>query len=117
MIKFLDGPAAGKTIWLRRAPIYLRVVIDGETVDALDQLDDTPKASETIHAYRVIGKPSWIHLCVRGKDRSGGGYWGAGEYEVCDPQPDEATMRDNERWREWATEQYQAGKTGTEATK
>ena len=56
MTRFLDGPAAGNALMLRRAPLFLRVTIDaaGGKVDALDQLDDDPQDGETVHVYRQL---------------------------------------------------------------
>jgi hypothetical protein len=107
MIRFLDGPAEGKTLELRRAPVLLRVAIDGETVDALDQLSDTPRDTETLYVYRLEGKASSYHLLVRGpKARERGGWWAYAEYVSVpmDEQPDQETLQDTERWREWATD-------------
>jgi len=43
MTRFLDGPAQGETLMLRRAPILLRVTRDPMgNFDGLDQLDDRP---------------------------------------------------------------------------
>lgn len=106
-VTFLDGPADA-VLQLRRAPMYLRVVIspDGE-VDALDQLHDKPKKSEKIYAYRLRGKAGSYHLLVRGPNaRSLGGWWASGEYDLCDPQPTDEIMRDNAQWQQWATEQH-----------
>ena len=40
-MRFLDGPAKGAILDLRRAPLFLRVVsdVDDGTIDALDRLD------------------------------------------------------------------------------
>lgn len=58
MTTFTDGPAAETVLELRRAPKFLRVVRDADgTVDALDQLNDTPKPSPD---------PAW--LLARGFD-------------------------------------------------
>ena len=49
MTRFLDGPAAGVLLALRRAPLYLRVVYHAkreEPWDALDQLADVPGEHE-----------------------------------------------------------------------
>jgi hypothetical protein len=112
MIKILDGPAAGQTLWLRRAPLYLRVVNLAGEIDALDQLDDEPRDDEVVYAYRAKGgKTSWVHLHVRGKHaKSRGGFWGSAEYELCPDQPAQEILRDTERWREWAAEQYEREK-------
>lgn len=108
MTKFLDGPAAGKVLDLRRAPLLLRVVIDRRgNVDALDQVDDVPHAGETIHVYRLQGPPQRVHLCIRGKGRSGSGWREIGEYALNSEQPADEVARDNRRWRAWAEALWQ----------
>lgn len=108
MIRFLDGPAAGQVLQVRRAPIYLRVAIEAGEVDALDQAEDTPKPTEMLYAYRLKGKAGWVHMLVRGENRDRGGYWATGEYEFIDPQPGDATMRNKADWQAWATAQHDA---------
>jgi hypothetical protein len=103
VLTFRDGPLAGKSVLCRRAPVYLRAVIapDGQ-VDALDQLGDEPDAGEVLHAYVRIGAAGNLH--VDGTDRQGrrfGRWYASGEYRLCDPQPDDATMRDRDAWRQW----------------
>lgn len=100
--KILNGPAKGATAMLRRAPVFLRVTIDARgKVDYLDQLTDLALPGERLHAYRCVAAPTEIHVLIRGKNRSAGGFYQAGEYELCPEQPDDATMRDNAKWREW----------------
>lgn len=103
MSKFLDGPAAGQHLALRRAPVMLRVVQGpGGKWDALDQLDDEPAADETIHLYRMVPDTlTTMHLCVRGKGRAASDFYAMGDYRYVEPQPDEATLRDRGRWVEW----------------
>jgi len=81
MSKFLDGPASGTTLMLRRAPIMLRAVCgpNGEW-DALDQLDDDPKADERIVVYVMVGVPMNFHVCARRS--KGSGFYSAGDYRV-----------------------------------
>lgn len=100
MTKFLDGPAAGVTLMLKRAPHYLRVVQapDGK-FDALDQLTDLPRSDERIVVYEMVGEPSWMHI----RSRRGGGIFRGGEYRVVDPQPDDSEIRLTTRWREWVS--------------
>lgn len=103
MTRFIDGPAAGESLMLRRAPYFLRVV-QGPTGkwDALDQLDDRPSADETLVVYRL--RPltqTRMHVCARGRGAVGGWFEG-GEYELVADQPDDATLRDTDRWHEWA---------------
>jgi hypothetical protein len=54
--KFLDGPAKGKSLELQCAPEFLRVVIEGRKVDALDLPDDEPAADEIIHRVSTRGR-------------------------------------------------------------
>jgi hypothetical protein len=106
MVRFEDGPAAGQTLALHRAPTYLRAVRGAKGWDALDQLDDTPAADELIVVYRLAEKPSQYHLlCGRGKrGNASGWYWNA-VYRVVSPQPDDAVLRSNEEWQRWAQAQ------------
>ncbi len=100
MTTFKDGPAAGKTLMIRRAPYYLRVTshpIDG--VDALDQIGDTAKDDEMLTAYRVIGTPGAVHLNTGRKP--GGGFYPVATYEMVAKQPMDAEMRTNAAWKTW----------------
>lgn len=116
MIRFLDGPASGVVLQLRRAPLYLRVVADssgtGGEWDALDQLDDAALPGETLVAYRRVGEAGVAIVCTRGGKRgSCCRRLVTAEYTACPDQPDDATMRDNDLWRAWATEQQKRSKT------
>lgn len=108
MISFLDGPAAGETLALRRGPLFLRVVLaprGKDRWDALDQLNDAPNAGEKLYAYRRQGKAASMHLRCTGRGgKAASGYYAVAEYRFVEPQPDNATMRDTEKWRTWATE-------------
>lgn len=104
MIDFKDGPAAGTSLTLARAPIYLRVVIDETTgqVDALDQMDDTPGPSERIHVYRRTIDGGMVHVCGRGSRHGRGcSAYVMASYEHM-PDVDGESVRVNERWRAWA---------------
>lgn len=108
MIEFLDGPAAGQSLPLRRAPKLLRVVRSrsGEW-DALDQLEDEPKLSEQIFVYRRrddLPISRYHLLCGRRAKRATGWYWRA-SYSVIDPQPGEHDIRVTAAWRAWAEQQ------------
>jgi len=106
MIRFLDGPAAilPHGLLLRRAPTFLRVVVGPHEWNALDLLTDTPEHNETIYAYQLVGKSGWVHLDYTDRitRRRKGVTYPTGDYRLCDPQPDEATMRDNSLWQAWA---------------
>ena len=101
MIKIIDGIAGGAELQLRRAPTLLRVVIDDEgNVDALDQLDDTPKPDELIIVYITKTHPSYCHIKSQKKELNG--FWAIATYRVFEHQPDDEVLRDNKQWRAWA---------------
>ena len=104
MTKFLDGPAAGISLGLRRCPIYLRVVYHNvkKTWDALDQLEDKPSWDETVYAYKQSAFHGMVHVCRR---PTGSGYFGMAEYQVIHPQPPRETLRSNQAWQEWCHSQ------------
>ena len=103
MVSFLDGPAAGVVLELHRAPVFLRVVIGHEGVDALDQLDDEPRAGEDIAVYQRVGNAGSIHLSGRDKNgRRFGRTLATGEYRLHDEQPADEIVRSQSRWRSWA---------------
>lgn len=107
---FADGPAAGKTLTLARAPVFLRVVVkpSGET-DALDLLDDVPEADEVIHAYRLdLDSRGTCHVDrTDPKTRRRVGEWyRTATYRLIAQQPAEGVMRFNERWTEWCQEEH-----------
>lgn len=103
MTTFLNGPAAGKTLALQRAPLLMRVVIGayGE-VDALDFLGDTPSDHETIHVYRRLAKPIRYHLNRTGQR---GGWYQMARYELNPAQPAEWQARETGAWQQWCREQ------------
>lgn len=95
MTKFLDGPAAGITLSIRRAPVFLRVVRDhAGRWDALDQLSDTPRYGETVHVYRKASNDGSVHLRP-------GGWFQMATYRLHPEQPDVGTARSTNRWRAW----------------
>lgn len=102
MTRFLDGPAAGEVLMLKRAPVFLRVVRNSAGAwDALDIPSDTPSADETIHVYRREGRPGWIH--VNRSKKAGGHFTGTtASYRLIDPQPHDLTLRDRAQWEAWA---------------
>lgn len=113
MIRFLDGPAAGLVLELKRAPPLLRVVRDpAGAFDALDQLDDAPRPDESVTVYRRVGRPGSVHVDYC-RPRRGVWYLTAA-YEVCPDQPGDADARDTTRWREWARRQQQREKVQRE---
>ncbi len=112
MIRLLDGPAAGSELSLRRAPLYLRVVIDAAgKVDALDMLDDKPQPGETVHVYRgerdtLFALRDDIFICVRGPgglQQAGGA---KGDFHHLDGVDGEQ-LRDTAAWRAWVHQEVE----------
>ncbi len=101
MVRFLDGPAAGVVLMLRRAPPYLRVTVNaaGEW-DALDQLGDEAARGEAVTVYRRVGKAGRLHIDYTRKQSA---WYAVAEYRQAPEQPDDATGRDTAKWRAWAT--------------
>lgn len=119
MIRFNNGPAAGQTLYLKRAPLFLRAVQskNGDW-DALDQLDDEPKAGETVHVYRQVSNQGMVHIRASGKGAKAiSGFWPMASYELFDVQPDEETGRDNVKWAAWCYEQAEKIKATKEESK
>ena len=98
-ISFHGGPAEGTKLAFSRFPLYLRVVVDDKgNVDVLDQLSDTPRDNETIHAYRMLLRAKNMGIaCGRGGCKP----IIDGAYRYIEVQPDDATMMDHARWAEW----------------
>jgi hypothetical protein len=104
MATFVDGPAADVYLSLRRAPKLLRVVRSSKgNWDALDQLDDTPKPSETIFVYELMNVPQIVHMKM--SPRSLSGYYAINaNYRLYHWQPADEEMRDTEKWRAWCAD-------------
>jgi hypothetical protein len=98
MTTFLDGPAEGQTLLLKRAPIFLRVVKGGGKWDALDQPEDQPTPDEEIYAYRIEGEPGVCHVDVRG---ARGGFYTLAQYRLVPTQPEDRELRNTMSWRRW----------------
>lgn len=108
MVTFLDGPAMGANLMLRRAPLLLRVTLDASGrghVDALDLLGDEPLDTETIHVYRRHSYSGSFH--IRASRRAGSGCFQMAEY-VHVPDVDGERLRDTVAWREWCEQQPEA---------
>jgi hypothetical protein len=110
MITLLDGPAADRSLALRRAPVFLRVVEkprarkDDNRWDALDLLSDVPHSSEKIHVYFRVTYPRWLHM--KCSPRSASGYYAIANYRYVVNQPADAVVRDTERWRQWCRDEF-----------
>lgn len=101
MIEFQGGPANGKALMLKRAPVLLRVVTGprGGSLDALDRLADEPEDHERIHVYRRIGRAASMFMRP-------GGRFAVARYEYFAEHPRDAVTRSKEKWQAWASARY-----------
>lgn len=100
MITFRDGPAAGQTMDLQRAPYVLRVTFNGKAWDALNEADDIARSDESLHCYVMASEPVRFHIC-RSPRRLSGWHVNADYRLLTESPPDDATMRDNQAWFAW----------------
>jgi len=98
MTTFIDGPANGQTLTLKRSPKFLRVTEQHGKFDALDQLYDEPEAKETLYAYRLTADHGMVHLNFGG---GRGGFYAIAEYKFVESQPDDTVLLHRDAWREW----------------
>lgn len=101
MIEFLDGPAMGKTLTLRRGPFFLRIVCNPQGKwDGLDQLKDRPSMAEDVFVYLMCEDRGSVH--IRASRRENSGWLQMALYRLCPEQPDLKILRSNVLWQEWA---------------
>jgi hypothetical protein len=96
MTTFIDGPARGEALPLKRSPRLLRVTQNGPVFDALDQLEDEPAETELIYVY-VLAAPvqAWVTTTA--------GRFPVAEYRFIDPPPGDGLVRQTHAWRGWTT--------------
>lgn len=113
MIVLRGGRADGLRLNLRRAPLYLRVVMSRLTGewDALDQLGDKPHAKELVYVYRLVEDRGSVHFLYAGRHRHKSGWHANAVYEPVAEPPDDATARDTTAWRAWCRAEQQRDKT------
>lgn len=99
MTTFIDGPAAGKTLLLKRSPRFLRVVESNGIFDALDQPTDTPSPNETLYAYRLNADHGTVHI---NRGRHGSGFYAMADYKLVALQPTDSVMRHGDTWETYA---------------
>jgi hypothetical protein len=109
--RFRDGPAEGKVLQLSRTPMpyFLRVTQkpDG-TIDALDQVEDTPEDDEKIFVYRKISDDGTVHVDGRDKDGKRFGRWyTCCTYALHETQPEDAVLRGKDSWPAWCRSEYE----------
>lgn len=119
MTHFLDGPAKGQALMLRRAVMLLRVTRKrfalethpephqkADQFDALDAPEDTPTQSEEVFVYVNTGASNGTcHMRFGGNQKHRSGFYAMAEYRLYDVQPDDEIMRDNDKWRAWCQTQ------------
>jgi hypothetical protein len=111
LVSFADGPVAGATLELRRAPALLRVVIDpAGGVDALDLLEDVPRLDEAIVVYRRLARPGGLVHVNRSRSAGGCAWYQRVSYGLLEgPQPEDEAVRGATAWRAWAIEHRNGG--------
>lgn len=98
MTTFLDGPAMGQNLVLKRAPSFLRVVHNRVSgiYDALDIPEDEAGPNEDVYVYVLSQEPGRCHVLKR---PTGSGWYIIAQYKLCPEQP--LSVRDNNVWHEW----------------
>lgn len=101
MTEFLDGPAAGVKLMLRRAPTCLRVVRAPKGWDALASVSSGTVAEpgEWIYVYRRVGQAGMMHINARPRGKSG--TFAIAQYRHVPDAPQHPALRDNQAWRTW----------------
>lgn len=105
MTTFSDGPAKGQHLNLKRTPIYLRVVEENGTWDALNEVEDEPKPSETVHVYLMSKHLGTCHINA---GRGRGGFYNIVEYRHLDVQVPQQILRNGDQWTKWVNEYNKA---------
>jgi len=93
MIHLIDGPEAGITLPVTRAPRFLRIVHNGAHIAALDQLDQEPEETEIIYIYQRLGP-----LPADKQNPTA-------EYRFYPVQPPDRRARHPYGWEAWVKEQ------------
>ena len=100
MISLRDGPAKGAYL-VKRAPYYLRAVVDRVTgkADVLNELADVPSFNERVYIYKAVTEPHLVHVNF-GSARRGTGFYMSAHYKYM-PGVDGEGLRDRDSWRKW----------------
>lgn len=103
---------------LKRVPRFLRFVLTGadwKTLDALDQLDDAPRAGEHVIAAEKRDE-SRMHLDGYKNGRRCGWWENIATYEPVPDPPPQDVLRDTAAWQAWCLERLKATETTGEKT-
>jgi hypothetical protein len=98
MTTFIDGPAKGEVLHLKRAPKFLRVTQNGLVFDGLDQLGDEPEETELIYVYQICEPVAGMITTTRG-------VFPIARYRHVQPQPEDHQVRLTHCWRAWTEKQ------------
>lgn len=109
MTTFIDGPAKGQVLQLKRAPIFLRVVQNGCSFDGLDQIGDEPEETEIIYVYQIMERPA-------GHVSTAKGTYPIARYRLFDPQPLDSQIRQDHAWKGWTQRTWDTLKRQTAKT-
>ena len=102
MMTLKDGPVKGSYAALR-APLLLRAVINAKgEKDVLNDVGDTPRSGERIHAYRRVSYDGVVNI---NRGRKGCVQSAICEYEWI-PGVDGSTIWFQADWERWATEYH-----------
>jgi hypothetical protein len=106
VITLIGGPAAG-VYMVKRAPLYLRAVVDKVTAekDVLNELADEPSANETVSIYKREGEATTVHLLMSPRKLSG--WYMLAKYKFLD-DVDGEPLRETAAWRTWVIEHTEA---------
>lgn len=99
--KAIDGPAKGIYYSIRRAPRYLRFVVDRVSgkKDVLDQLDDEPSQNEVVSVYIQESFEGMTHVDFDTEAGKFADYANATYTHITGV--DGQKLRDTAAWREW----------------
>lgn len=108
---FLDSipwlPFSRSMLFVQRAPIYLRFVIDPNgKLDALDQLDDVPKSNEYIVAAKFYRNGS-VHLDGTVKGHRVGQWIHVRYYAALENQPEQSILQSRSSWEHFVSQEVQ----------
>jgi hypothetical protein len=92
MTSFIDGPAKGQCLLLKRSPQLLRVVELNGKWDALDQPGDEPRPGEKVYDYELAGQSGTCHINAGRRS----GFYPISKYRVAPKQkgPNEERSHD-----------------------
>lgn len=99
MTSFLDGPAKGQSLSLKRSPVFLRVVCkvapESGKLGPWDALDGP---DEVILVYRLAQNHGACHVHQSG---GRGGFYPISTYALSPHQPSDHILRDVNQWQKW----------------